>query len=326
MSLKVETVYGASRFLQKVTEAPASVTVITADDIRKFGYRTLADVLRGARGFYISYDRFYNYVGVRGFQRAGDFNSRILVLLNGHRINENIYEGVYVESGFPVEMDLVDRIEIIRGPGSSLYGTNAFFGVINVITRRGGALNGSEVSLDGGSFGSGRARATFGKGWGKNTQLLVSGTGYSSQGLGRLYYPEFDQPETAFGILRNGHRERAANVFTSFIRGDLTVEAAGAARRKYFPALYEGAVFGNPSNYGEDTRGYATVVYNTQLRSGTTFAARLAADKYLFDGLYPYHPSEESRSEPEIEREYASGFWWSGEKYSSTVRSANTTR
>ena len=89
--LNIDSVYGASMYLQKVTEAPSSVTIITADDIERYGYRTLADALRSVRGFYITNDRNYSYLGVRGFSRPGDYNARILLLIDGHRLNDNVF-------------------------------------------------------------------------------------------------------------------------------------------------------------------------------------------------------------------------------------------
>jgi iron complex outermembrane receptor protein len=81
----VDSVEGAARHTQRLTEAPASVSVVTANDIETFGWRTLADVLRSVRGFHVTYDRNYSYVGVRAFGRPTDYNNRVLVLLNGHR-------------------------------------------------------------------------------------------------------------------------------------------------------------------------------------------------------------------------------------------------
>ena len=76
-------VYTASKHLQSGADAPSSITVVTADEIRRHGYRTLASVLQGVRGFFITYDRNYSSVGVRGFARPGDYNTRILLLVDG---------------------------------------------------------------------------------------------------------------------------------------------------------------------------------------------------------------------------------------------------
>ena len=86
--LRVEVVSTASKFPQAIREAPASITVVTSEEIRRFGHRTLADVLRSVRGFYTTYDRNYAYVGMRGFARPGDYNTRFLLLVDGHRLND----------------------------------------------------------------------------------------------------------------------------------------------------------------------------------------------------------------------------------------------
>ena len=162
VDLKIDSVYGASAYLQKVTEAPSSVTIVTAEQIRRYGFRTLADVLRSVRGFYVTYDRNYSYVGVRGFSRPGDYNARILLLIDGHRLNDNVFGSALVGSEFPLDIALIERLEVIRGPSSSLYGTSAFFAVINVITRGSQQVRGTEIAGALSNFETGHGRVSYG--------------------------------------------------------------------------------------------------------------------------------------------------------------------
>ena len=113
MEIEIPKVYGVSKFEQKTTEAPSSVTVITSDEIKRYGHRTLGDVLQSVQGFHVSYDRNYAYLGTRGVS-LGDFNSRILLLVNGHRVNNNLTDGAYIDTAFILDVDLIDRVEIIR--------------------------------------------------------------------------------------------------------------------------------------------------------------------------------------------------------------------
>ena len=158
----MDTVYGASKREQRATEAPSSVTVIRADEIRKYGYRTLAELLRSVPGFYVNYDRNYHYLGMRGFRRPGDYDTRILLLVDGHRVNENVGDGPAFGTQFLLDIDLIDKVEIIRGPGSSLYGSNAVLGVINVITKTGRDISGLELSGEVGSLSTTKGRVTYG--------------------------------------------------------------------------------------------------------------------------------------------------------------------
>ncbi len=105
------------------------MTVTTADEIELFGYRTLAEILASVRGFYTSCDRGYTLTGVRGLNRPGDFDTRILVIIDGQKANDAVYNAVS-GSEHLLDVELIDRVEIIRGPSSSLYGTSVFFAVV----------------------------------------------------------------------------------------------------------------------------------------------------------------------------------------------------
>src|SRR5690606_14006981 len=151
LEIEVPIVYGASRYDQKATLAPSSVTLITADEIRRHGYRTVAEALNSLPGVFLSNDRNYHYLGIRGFLRPGDTLTRLLFLVDGHRMNDNVFGGTHVGTDSIVDLDLVDRIEFIPGPSSSIYGNSAFLGVVNVRTRRPEDIGGLEASVEAGS-------------------------------------------------------------------------------------------------------------------------------------------------------------------------------
>ena len=239
-------VYSASKHMQSASEAPSSVTVITADEIQKYGYRRLADILESVRGFYMTSDRLYSYVGVRGFGHLEDWNSRILVLIDGHRINNNVTGQGMLGTEFPVDVDLIERVEIIRGPSSSLYGADAFFAVINVITRKSPQLKGVELSFAPASFGTFDGRASYG-GQYRGIDILLSGTFYNSQGQ-TLFYPQFDSPTTNYGITRNTDYENYQHILATISFRGFTLQGLFSQRDKGIPTGSYGSVFDNPRN------------------------------------------------------------------------------
>ncbi|MFN7944357.1 MAG: TonB-dependent receptor [Blastocatellia bacterium] len=313
MNIEVESVYSASKFMQKITEAPASVTIVTREEIHRYGYRTLADILRSVRGFYVTYDRSYYYVGVRGFARPGDYNSRVLVMVDGHRVNENIYDGGYVGTEFQVDVDLIERVEIVRGPGSSLYGTNAVFAVINVVTRRGGEVKGAEFSAQTGSFNADLGRVTIGHKWRSGAEMLLSGTMYSSHGQRRLYFAEFDDPATNYGLVENADADRSRSLLGTFSYRNFTLQTSLLTRRKQVPTATYGNGFNDPRYFISDTHGYADLSYNRTFAGDTGVSGRLYFDRYIYDSVNPYETGAPGQSAVVLTRDQAFGSWWGGE-------------
>src|SRR5687768_8042342 len=129
-----ETVVGASKREQSLGTVASAVTVLTSDQLRRFGYRTLAEALRSVSGVYVTDDRMIERIGVRGVQLLGDANTRILILIDSTPLNEPWSQYVDGSTALPVSLDDVARIEVIRGPVSSIYGPNAFVGIINIVT------------------------------------------------------------------------------------------------------------------------------------------------------------------------------------------------
>ncbi|HWD17898.1 MAG TPA: TonB-dependent receptor [Verrucomicrobiae bacterium] len=287
MNLEVPKVYAASRVEQKTTEAPASITLINAEEIKKFGYRTLGDVLESAQGFNVSSDRNYAFVGVSGVN-LGDFNSRILLLVDGHRVNENLTDGAYVDTSFILDLDLVDRVEIIRGPGSALYGNNAFFGVINVVTRQAAQIQGVESSFEYGAFDTYKGRVTFGERFTNGLSLLLSGTIFDSAGESRLFYKEFNTPPQNNGIAQDMDADRYHSIFASLGYGDLTWETAFNHREKVNPtAQFSLTTFDDPRLRTVDERGYTALKYANSFPGVVDVTAQIYGDTYSHNIGFP---------------------------------------
>jgi outer membrane receptor for ferrienterochelin and colicins len=306
--LKVDTVYGASKFLQKAADTPASVTVVTAEEIQKYGYRTLVDILRSVPGFYVSYDRNYTYVGVRGLLRPGDYNARILFLLDGHRVNDNIFDGALVGTEFLVDVDLIERIEIVRGPTSSVYGTGAFVAVVNVITKRGRDLNSVEASIEAGSWNSYKGRVSFGKRFDNGMEMVLSGSFYDSQGHSRLFFPEFNSPATNYGIAENADGDKASNTFVDLIDRDFNIHVVQESRTKHIPTASYGTVFNDPRTQTTDAHRYIDAQYRHVFGKWETLG-RVSYDWYGYNGTYIYDYAQRGVPPFTVNKDLANGDW-----------------
>jgi iron complex outermembrane receptor protein len=165
LSLSIEDlmqieVTSVSKHAQKLSEAPAAVTVLTSEDIRRSGMTTIPDMLRMVPGLHVaSIDSHTWAVTARGFN--GQFANKLLVMIDGRTVYTPLFSGVYWDVQDLVLED-IDRIEVVRGPGGSVWGANAVNGVINVITKKAADTQGLLVSSLGGSLERTSTSARYG--------------------------------------------------------------------------------------------------------------------------------------------------------------------
>lgn len=312
MTLDIDSVYGASGYKQKEEQAPACVTIITADQIHRFGYRTLADILRDVPGFYVSYDRNYDYVGERGFGRPGDLNTRILLLVDGHRINDDIYDQAYIGTDFPVDIDLIDRIEVIRGPNSSRFVASALLGVINVITKPVRDTAGLTFSGELASYGTFKSRLTYGRQLHSGLDMLLSATFYDSHGQDKLYFQAFDSPNTNNGIAENSDGDRFNQAFARFDSHGFTLEGAYGSRQKNIPTASWGTIFNDAGERTTDAQSYLDLKYNHHFGGDWGYTGQIYYSNEVYLGTYPYANSQGSPARV-LNVDLAHGQWWGGE-------------
>lgn len=281
---EIITVTGASKYEQDIADAPSSVSIVTAADIRKGGYRNLAEILNGVAGFYITYNRSYHFAGTRGFSPLGDFNTRILLLVDGYRLNDSVYEQSPLGNDFPVDIDLVDRVEIIRGPGSSLYGTNAFLAIINVITISGKNLKGGELSVSGGSYNAWNGRASGGGKTKAGVDLLFSGSYRDIAGKQRLSFPEY--AATNAGVAQDLDGERSWDLLAKVSWENFSLLLLHQDRDKTVPTASYFSNFNDPAEKNIDRHTLAGFSFN-RVSSSVDLSARLTYNRYEFEGNYP---------------------------------------
>jgi outer membrane receptor protein involved in Fe transport len=300
-------VYSASKYVQDGAAAPALVTVISAAEIRAYGWRTLADIARSVRGQYVSYDRNYSYLGARGFSRPGDYNTRFLLLVDGNRVNDAVYDQAPLGAEFPLDLELVERVEFVPGPGSSIFGSNAFFGVINVVTKKPGALSGQRAALEAGSAGARRASVSSTWHGAGGADFLFAASSARSDGRD-LYYSAFDTPDQNRGLAEGRDHERGERLFASAAGGPWKLTLMHATRLKGVPTASFAQPFNDPRSATTDTQTYANGAWRARAGQALELNARLFWGSY--DSVGDYVNDDPARS---INHDGSAARWWGAE-------------
>ncbi|MBN2468024.1 MAG: TonB-dependent receptor [Deltaproteobacteria bacterium] len=160
---KLYTISAASRREESIQKAPAAVTVLGRKELKR--YRTLAEALRSVPGFYVDHTGVKENVYLRGVANS------FLVMIDGVPLANDSSNEDYPR-GMELSLDYIEKIEIVKGPGSALWGADAFSGVVNVVTRQGKDVDGIIVSGGGGSWKTTGGNVTAGYKWGSTDAVL----------------------------------------------------------------------------------------------------------------------------------------------------------
>jgi outer membrane receptor protein involved in Fe transport len=276
----------AAKYDQQMSSVAASVTVITAEEIQRYGWTNLAEVVQSIPGFYVTYDRKEPYIGVRGIGRPTDNNTRLLILLDGMPIAEPIFGESSAGDNMVIDPAMIEKIEIIRGPGSALYGTHAMLAVINIFTKTADAIDGTSVTALAGSHGQEGASLRMGRVLANGMAVTASGFWQQTDGA-NLYFPEYDTPATNDGVAVGRDYQHAERFMVTLRRGGLRLSLSSRKEKKGLPtAMWE-------TNFNQDefigsSRQDATLEYRHSLGSNKRIELRGYWTRRESEGDYPY--------------------------------------
>lgn len=169
-----QDVYSAAMKNQKLRDTASAVYILDQDDIRRSGATTIPDLLRLVPGVQVARIGANSWsVSVRGGTVADEFNSQLLVLIDGASIVTPLFNGVYWEA-YNLPLDVIERIEVVRGPGSAVWGNRAENGVINIITKNASKPSAPTVSFGGGNEHQASVYVRDGAKFGESSGLNLS--------------------------------------------------------------------------------------------------------------------------------------------------------
>ncbi|MBX7137665.1 MAG: TonB-dependent receptor [Oligoflexia bacterium] len=275
-----------------LSKAPGNVEVITRDDLKRFGYRKVSEALQRIVGFNI-YSLQYDFAFIRGFSVPGDFNTRMLLLIDGHRTNDNNFHQGFIGDEFPDSFENIERIEVSKGPGSAVWGTNAMLAVINVVTRKPEQIGKAEASYEYGSHNRSKGFVATAGQEGKLSYSL-NGSYLDSDGQAFLRLPN-TKGGTDDLIIKDNDQEYAHRVSGTFDYGDVRLNVAHGERQTQVPYGFFGVIQEDGGNiYSDDyTRVDLSVDTLIDKELDEHFAARFYYDDWGFDGDYIYAGEEQ---------------------------------
>jgi outer membrane receptor protein involved in Fe transport len=289
---------------QTASTAPATTTTITAEDLRRYGIHSLDEALNFlSLGMIAENPRETVEVGARGVLLTRDYGDHMLLLVDGHAMNEQWGGAAYFDRGAGVPFEMIDHIEVILGPGSVLYGSNAMMGVINIVTKRAKDFAGLRGVVESELPSSIRGVAGFGRQlrlFGQRGEVTAAVEYFASRGPAVTFGPQrYGADDVSGGPRRFSSSQPATGVWGSAGNPDLLFEQVPSAYARLvvggFELTFHGAMFKRwgPFVGGGDlgsTKGYELdrwLSLDARYHATLSEVARLSVR--LYGDLYDYH-------------------------------------
>lgn len=274
----IETKYiPASHIANQISNATSAVSIVTAQDIKDYGYRTLADILGSMRGLHIAQGYEYTFLAGRGFSSPAEYSGRIIVLIDGYRADDSLYGQAYLGNDGILDVSMIERVEYIPGGGSSGYSNGALLGAINIITKKGSAINGTQVAFGYGSQHAHQERVSVGETLDNGADILLSASTFRTHGR------SFSYSDTTLGNISqnddNGEDNKRFFLKTSY--ENLSLLAAYSKRNTDIPSYPFAKVDGDPID-GSDENSFVRLKYDTDLSKSMKLSSSFWYGAYTY--------------------------------------------
>lgn len=267
----------ASHIANQISNSASAVSVISAEDIRDYGYRTLGEILGSMKGLYISHDYEYGFLAGRGLSVPGEYAGRVIVLIDGYRADDGYFGQAFMGNDGILDVSMIERVEYVPGGSSTGYSNGALLGAINIITKRGSDLGGTQVAYGTGSHNSHSRRVSFGKKFDNGADLLFSASDYHYGGRDFSYDDGFGS-----NFVQHGNSERNHRFFLKSSYRNFSFEGALATRNLDEPSYqYNGIVSDIPIK-GSDKNGFARLKYDSDVGENLKFSGSLWYGRYRY--------------------------------------------
>lgn len=294
--------------------APATITTITAEDLRRYGIHSLDEALNFLSLGMITEDpRQTVEIGARGVLFTRDFGAHVLLLVDGHVVNEPWGGTAYYDRGAGVPFEMIDHIEVILGPGSVLYGSNAMLGVISIVTKRAKDFAGARAVVESELPVSIRGAAGFGREFrlfGKPAEVTVGAEYFASRGPASSFGPQSYGADSVTGQPKRfsslgpgtgvwgsaGNPDLffrlAPSFYATFRAGGFELRLRGALWKRWSPFVGSTDLAGT-SGYELDRWLSIDARYRATLSSQATLMVRAYGDLYDYREYDPLAAAED---------------------------------